>query len=51
MTSNLKFVLEMLDKYPVQLEDPYLRSRNIECQQRSQLQSRNSADQMISKKV
>ncbi|ETI45390.1 hypothetical protein F443_10013 [Phytophthora nicotianae P1569] len=32
MTSNLKFVLEMLDKYPVQLEDPYLRSRNIECQ-------------------
>ncbi|ETO99554.1 hypothetical protein F441_23033, partial [Phytophthora nicotianae CJ01A1] len=28
---NLKDVLEMLEKYPVQLEDPYLRARSMEC--------------------
>ncbi|ETI32967.1 hypothetical protein F443_20294 [Phytophthora nicotianae P1569] len=31
-TPNLKFVLEMLDKYPVQFEDAYLRGRSIDCQ-------------------
>ncbi|KUF83751.1 hypothetical protein AM587_10004100 [Phytophthora nicotianae] len=30
-TPNLKFVMETLAKYPVQLEDPYLRARTIEC--------------------
>ncbi|KAG1685770.1 hypothetical protein DVH05_007707 [Phytophthora capsici] len=28
----MKFVTAMLEKYPVQLEDPYLRSRSITCQ-------------------
>ncbi|ETK84865.1 hypothetical protein F441_10392, partial [Phytophthora nicotianae CJ01A1] len=30
-TANLKTVVEMMDKYPVQLEDAYLRSKAIEC--------------------
>ncbi|KAG1697985.1 hypothetical protein DVH05_015469 [Phytophthora capsici] len=30
-TENLKFVMDTLAKYPVQLEDPYLRARSIEC--------------------
>ncbi|RAW37568.1 hypothetical protein PC110_g6165 [Phytophthora cactorum] len=31
-TPNLKNVHETMDKYPVQLEDAYLRARTIECQ-------------------
>ncbi|ETL77495.1 hypothetical protein L917_21563, partial [Phytophthora nicotianae] len=27
---NLKDILEMLEKYPAQLEDPYLRDRSME---------------------
>ncbi|KAE8899216.1 hypothetical protein PF010_g19593 [Phytophthora fragariae] len=30
-TANLKCVAEMLDKYPIQFEDAYLRGRSIEC--------------------
>ncbi|ETI54306.1 hypothetical protein F443_02848 [Phytophthora nicotianae P1569] len=30
-TSNLKVVADMMDKYPIQLEDAYLRSRTIQC--------------------
>ncbi|KAG7375381.1 26S proteasome non-ATPase regulatory subunit 11 [Phytophthora pseudosyringae] len=30
-TPNVKFVMEVLEKYPVQLEDAYLRSRTITC--------------------
>ncbi|POM66549.1 Hypothetical protein PHPALM_17574 [Phytophthora palmivora] len=30
-TVNVKLVLGMMDKYPVQLKDAYLRSRTIEC--------------------
>ncbi|KAF1782529.1 hypothetical protein GQ600_2779 [Phytophthora cactorum] len=30
-TPNLKYVMEMMEKYPVQLEDAYLRARSIEC--------------------
>ncbi|KAG6941928.1 hypothetical protein JG688_00018404 [Phytophthora aleatoria] len=31
-TSNLKPVVEMLDRYPVQFDDAYLRGRSIDCQ-------------------
>ncbi|KUF93660.1 Homoserine O-acetyltransferase [Phytophthora nicotianae] len=30
-TSNLKVVADMMDKYPIQLEDAYLSSRTIQC--------------------
>lgn len=30
-TADIKLVADMLKKYPVQLEDPYLRSRAIQC--------------------
>ncbi|KAG1706844.1 hypothetical protein DVH05_027696 [Phytophthora capsici] len=30
-TPNLKYVMEILEMYPVQLEDAYLRARTIEC--------------------
>ncbi|ETP28142.1 hypothetical protein F442_22571 [Phytophthora nicotianae P10297] len=30
-TSNMKLVAEMMDMYPVQLDDAYLRARTIEC--------------------
>ncbi|KAF1789247.1 Ulp1 protease family, C-terminal catalytic domain [Phytophthora cactorum] len=31
-TPNAKYVMEIMEKYPVQLEDAYLRSRTIDCQ-------------------
>jgi len=31
-TANMEVVMEMLERYPVQLEDAYLRSRTITCQ-------------------
>ncbi|KAE9047748.1 hypothetical protein PR001_g4077 [Phytophthora rubi] len=30
-TANMKYVMEMMEIYPVQLEDAYLRARTIEC--------------------
>lgn len=31
-TPDLKYVLEIMEKYPIQLDDAYLRSRTIDCQ-------------------